>query len=228
MNVSNEEVNKFSQLSSKWWDLQGELSTLHDINPTRIAFIEQFLTLKDKNVLDLGCGGGILTEGLAKKGAIMTGLDASFELIEVAKAHAITQSLSITYHHGLVEAFESPLFDVIVCMEMLEHVPDPHAILSACKRLLKPDGLLFLSTLNRTPTAFFKAIVLGEYVLDLLPRETHSYESFIKPSELRDMLESMDFSVMDIQGLSYQPFLKTATLTDDVSVNYLMVAKRGS
>lgn len=221
------EVAKFAQYASQWWDLNGPLKTLHDINPTRLEFITQFSSLRDKTVLDIGCGGGILCEGMASLGAKVTGLDVEADAIITARAHAQESQLSIQYvcqpiEHYLVD--EPGSFDVITCMEMLEHVSDPHVVIQHAARLLKPGGLLFLSTINRTVKAYASAIVAAEYILNLLPRQTHDYEKFIKPSELSAMLRAEGLEPQSIMGMDYNPFTRIASLQSSVAVNYLLVA----
>jgi len=220
--IDTQEVNKFAQHAKQWWDMQGQLKTLHDINPTRVDFIMQHINLASLNVLDVGCGGGILCEAMAKYGAKVTGIDAECEAIEVAKAHAQKKQLSIDYYCTPVEAYERTGFDVITCMELLEHVQKPELVLQHCQRLLKPNGFLFVSTINRTLKAYASAIIAAEYVLKLLPRQTHDYNKFIKPSELLAMARSFDLKLVDMKGMNYNPILGTASLSSDVKVNYLL------
>lgn len=221
--IDNQEVNKFSQHAKFWWDTKGPLKTLHDINNTRLDFIAQYLQYANTSILDVGCGGGVLSEGMAKKGAQVTGIDASDEAIEVAKVHAAEQGLAIQYEHTPIEDYEESVFDAITCMEMLEHVYHPELVIEHCKRLLKPGGLLFLSTISRTVRAYASAILAAEYILGILPKQTHDYDKFIKPSELAYMARAVGLNVVDIQGLNYNPLTRTASLGTDVSVNYLMV-----
>jgi 2-polyprenyl-6-hydroxyphenyl methylase/3-demethylubiquinone-9 3-methyltransferase len=219
--IDSQEVTKFDQHAKYWWDLKGPLKTLHDINSTRLDFITQYLSLKKAKILDVGCGGGILTEGLAECGALVTGIDASNEAIQVAKEHALSKGLTIEYEHLPIEDFDHPGFDAITCMEMLEHVQNPEVVIEHCKRLLKPEGYLFLSTISRTVKAYTSAILAAEYVLGLLPKQTHEYSKFIKPSELAHMARAVGLNVIDLKGLSYNPITRTAALSNDVSVNYL-------
>lgn len=226
-NQFDDEVAHFSALANTWWDPNGDLKTLHDINPSRLSFIDSYVSLEGLSVLDLGCGGGILTEALAKKGATTTGLDASLDLINVAKKHAAESHLEIAYDACLVESYEHEPFDVIVCMEMLEHVPSPLSILKNAARLLKDDGWLFLSTINRSWKAYLSLIIGAEYILGILPKQTHDYSKFIKPSELMRDAQNASLEVKAIRGLFYEPFTRTSRLTDDVSVNYLLALRKG-
>jgi 2-polyprenyl-6-hydroxyphenyl methylase/3-demethylubiquinone-9 3-methyltransferase len=220
--IDEQEVHKFSQHANNWWDTQGPLRTLHDINDTRVAFIAQHINLKGTNVLDVGCGGGVLCEAMAKVGANVTGIDAADEAIQIAKEHARENQLTIDYHCTPIEEFESKKFHVVTCMEMLEHVQNPELVLKHCKRLLKPKGILFLSTISRTLKAYASAIIAAEYVLNILPKQTHDYHKFIKPSELMAMARSFNLNLIDIKGLNYNPILRTTSLSTDVSVNYLL------
>lgn len=228
------EVAKFSQHANQWWDVNGPLKTLHDINPVRLSFIQKHIDLSGKYVLDIGCGGGILCEGMAKAGAFVTGLDVEIEAIETAKNHAKQQELVIQYVCQPVEQYLTdiedarPLFDVVTCMEMLEHVADPRQVLHHASRLLKPGGLLFLSTINRTLTAYVKAILAAEYIFNILPRQTHDYRKFLKPSELSAMVRAEGFDFESVLGLDYNPFTRIASLQRDVSINYLMLCRKGS
>lgn len=231
MNVKNRtiderEVNKFAALSAKWWDSEGPLKTLHDINPARLNFVAQHLAVKGLSILDVGCGGGILSEGLAQMGALVTGIDAEAQAIQTASEHASNAQLSIGYECTAIEDFDAPGFDAVVCMELLEHVQHPDLVLQHCKRLLKPEGLLFVSTINRGIKAYASAIIAAEYLLGLLPRQTHDFAKFIKPSELAAMARSLDLELVDMQGLEYNPFSRQAWLSADVSTNYLMVFRR--
>lgn len=220
--VDEQEVNKFAQHAAQWWDKQGPLKTLHDINDARLEFINSQNPLSGRTVLDVGCGGGILCEAMAKRGAEVTGIDAEGSAIQVAREHALTSHLQIDYVNSPIEEYKHSGFDIITCMEMLEHVQNPELVLEHCRRLLKPGGFLFLSTISRTMKAYAGAIVLAEYVLNLLPRQTHDYDKFIKPSELVAMARAYDFNLVDMSGLQYNPLLRTASLNKDVSVNYLL------
>ncbi len=224
--VDSSEVAKFAQHATEWWNIDGPLKTLHDINPTRIAFIEQYINLNNQTVLDIGCGGGILCEGMAGHGAIVTGLDVEQDAIACAKTHALTQHLAIDYVCQPVETFEHPLFDHITCMEMLEHVQEPALVIQHAARLLKEGGYLFLSTLNRTLKAYVSAIVAAEYVLKLLPRQTHDFDKFLKPSELATMIRSQGLDLVGVKGLTYHPLTRSAVLSDSVDINYLLVCQK--
>lgn len=223
--IDNQEVEKFDQHAKYWWDLNGPLKTLHDINDTRLEFISQYCTIDNASILDVGCGGGVLSEGMAKLGGRVTGIDAAGEAITIAKEHAKQNDLTIQYECLPIEDYEHEGFDVITCMEMLEHVQNPDVVLSHCKRLLKPGGFLFLSTISRTVKAYASAIVAAEYLLKILPKQTHEYSKFLKPSELTHMTRALDLEFIDLKGLTYNPITRIASLSDDVSVNYLMVLK---
>ncbi|HBB53422.1 MAG TPA: bifunctional 3-demethylubiquinol 3-O-methyltransferase/2-polyprenyl-6-hydroxyphenol methylase [Legionellales bacterium] len=217
--------NPFHDLANTWWDENGPFKTLHDINPCRVAFMQEYVDFNDKSVLDLGCGGGILTEALAKLGAQLTGIDIEPDLIEVAKNHAQENHLKIDYHAMPVQAYQDKKFDVIVCMEMLEHVDSPDSIIQECKRLLKPNGILFLSTINRTLKAYFELILMGEYVLKLLPRQTHDYQKFIQPGEVEQYLRAHQLQLKYLKGMGYNPLTSKAYLKQAVDVNYLLMAQ---
>ncbi len=223
-NCDQSEVEKFNRIASTWWALQGPFKALHALNPCRLAFIQSHATLIHKHVLDIGCGGGILAEGLAKAGAQVTGIDMAEAALQIAKTHAQHHALTIDYQHSTAEAFASQhaeKYDVITCMELLEHVPDPASLLQACYALLKPSGQLFISTLNRTPKAFLFAIVGAEYLLNLIPRGTHRYSQFIRPSELEACARQQGFTLAALRGVHYNPLTAQAALQTDVSVNYL-------
>jgi 2-polyprenyl-6-hydroxyphenyl methylase/3-demethylubiquinone-9 3-methyltransferase len=228
MSVDVDEIARFDEQAHSWWDLQGPARALHDLNPERLAFIREHATLAGAEVLDLGCGGGILAESLARAGAKVTAIDLASEQIEVARLHALESALQIDYQllpaHDLAVARPAS-YDLIACMEMLEHVPDPEAILADCRRLLKPGGKLFLSTLNRHPKSFALAIVGAEYLLRLLPKGTHRYSMFLRPSELARGLRAQGFDLKTLQGLQYNPFSRRAWRNEDVSVNFLAYAE---
>lgn len=225
-NVDQAEIEKFSQLASRWWDTESEFKTLHDINPLRIDYIEQQCEgLKGKKVLDVGCGGGILAEAMAAKGAKVTGIDMAQQSLEVAKLHLLESGLQVDYQKITAEQFaqeRTQVFDIITCLEMLEHVPDPASVIHAAAQLLKPEGTLILSTLNRNAKSFMLAIVGAEYVLKMLPRGTHEYQKFLKPSELAQAVRQNALEVTDITGMSYNPLTRTYSLGRDIDVNYLM------
>lgn len=231
MNVDAAEIAKFDDQAARWWDRDGPSRALHDLNPERLAFVTERLALAGKRVLDLGCGGGILSEALAKAGADVVGIDLSPEQIQVAQLHSLESGLKIDYRHLGSQALaerEPGSFDLIVCMELLEHVPDPAAILADCQALLKPEGDLFLSTIHRGLKSFLFAIVGAEEVLKLLPRGTHRYAQFIKPHELARGLRQAGFDLQALAGLHYDPIRRRAWRNQDVSVNYLMHARRSS
>ena len=228
-NFDQAELDKFGALANRWWDPEGPQKALHALNPVRLAYVKQRVKLRDAVVLDVGCGGGLLSEALAKEGAKVTALDLAPELIKVAKLHRLESGVSVDYRLQSVEALaaEQPgSFDAITCMEMLEHVPDPSAIIAACASLLKPGGQLFLSTLNRTPAAFALAIVGAEYVARLLPKGTHQYQDFIKPAELAAWLRAADLQLQDVSGLAYEPWRNGARLISRTDVNYLASASK--
>ncbi|HWR95827.1 MAG TPA: bifunctional 2-polyprenyl-6-hydroxyphenol methylase/3-demethylubiquinol 3-O-methyltransferase UbiG [Arenimonas sp.] len=228
-NVHPHEIEKFGALASRWWDPNGPQRPLHELNPVRLDYVARWQPLAGAKVLDVGCGGGLLTEAMALRQAQATGIDLSTQLIDVARLHLLESGVKAEYRVIAVEDLanlEPGQFDAITCMEMLEHVPDPHAILKACHTLLKPGGRLLLSTLNRTPAAFALAIVGAEYAARLLPKGTHDYRSFIKPSELAASLRSLGFSLLDISGLRYNPLSRKAAITANATVNYLMCAEK--
>lgn len=231
-NIDPQEVQKFEDMAANWWDPNGPCKPLHDLNPLRLQFILSHCELANKKILDVGCGGGILTEALSKQAHTQVwGLDQSQQALAVAQAHAQAQNLSPapTYIFETVEHFATlhpQGFEVITCMEMLEHVPDPLSVLSACADLLTPGGDLFCSTLNRTPTAFIQAILGAEYLLKLLPRGTHEYGRFIKPSELASWCRPLGLQLQHLQGLSYRVADKTFYLSDTLKVNYLIHFKK--
>ena len=227
MNVDQNELDKFANISSRWWDPDGEFKALHQINPIRMAFTQEFAELKGKKVLDVGCGGGLLSEALAQCGAKVTGLDVEEKSLEVAKLHLLESKLKVNYHLGEVEKLATEKkhigkYDVITCMEMLEHVFAPESIIKACATLLKPGGYLVVSTINRNPLAFLGAIVAGEYILRLLPKGTHHYEKFIKPSELIAMGRANDLAIVGSAGIAYNPLTKQYSRNDALSINYML------
>lgn len=228
-NVDTAEIDKFSQLASRWWDTESEFKVLHAINPLRTDYIEKHCAgLKGKKALDIGCGGGILSEAMALKGADVTGIDMAQQSLEVARMHLLESGAKVDYQLITAEKFadDNPAqFDVIACLEMLEHVPDPSSIIEAAARLLKPDGTLILSTLNRNAKSFLFAIVGAEYVMNILPRGTHEYQRFLKPSELAQFARAVGLDVFDITGMSYNPWSKQYRLGRDMDVNYLMALR---
>lgn len=228
-NFDQAELDKFGALANRWWDPQGPQKALHALNPVRLDYVKQRIALRGASVLDVGCGAGLLSEALAREGASVTATDLAPELIKVAKLHKLESQISVDYRLQSVEslAAEQPgSFDAITCMEMLEHVPDPAAIIAACATLLKPGGQLFLSTLNRTPAAFALAIVGAEYVARLLPKGTHHYQDFIKPSELAAWLRDAELQLEDVSGLAYEPWRNAARIIGRTDVNYLACAMK--
>lgn len=228
-NVDEEELAKFEALAYRWWDKESEFKPLHDINPLRLNYIDEHAGLRGKKVLDIGCGGGILSESMAQKGAVVKGIDLGEAPLSVAKIHAKEQQVDIEYQAISTEeiaAQEPQSYDVVTCMEMLEHVPDPSAIIKACSDLVKPNGHVFFSTINRNPKSFLFAIVGAEYILNLLPKGTHQYEKLIRPSELDQWIRQANLHTNDIIGMSYNPILKSYKLSSDTSVNYIVHAHK--
>jgi 2-polyprenyl-6-hydroxyphenyl methylase/3-demethylubiquinone-9 3-methyltransferase len=230
LNADPAELRKFESIASRWWDPTSEFRPLHEINPLRLDYVDERASLQGKTVLDVGCGGGILAESMAARGAKVTGIDLGGANIEVARLHLLESGLEVDYREVAVEqlADESPAsFDVVTCMEMLEHVPDPASVIAACGRLVKPGGLVFLSTINRNPKAYLYAVVGAEYVLGMLPKGTHDYAKFIRPSELGTWLRTAGLDLEDMTGLTYNPLTGVYALeADDVSVNYMACARR--
>jgi 2-polyprenyl-6-hydroxyphenyl methylase/3-demethylubiquinone-9 3-methyltransferase len=228
-NADQQELDKFSELAHKWWDPNSEFKPLHDINPLRLNYIDQHAGLAGKTVLDVGCGGGILAESMVQRGAQVTGIDLGEKALKVAKLHLLESGVQVDYRFVAVEelAKEQPAhYDIVTCMEMLEHVPEPASIVRACAELVKPGGDLFFTTLNRNVKAYLFAIVGAEYLLKLLPQGTHDYERFLKPSELSGFCRSAGLTVEGIVGMSYNPFSKAYSLGTDTSVNYLIHCRR--
>lgn len=236
-NVSATELNHFAGLSARWWDTEGPSRPLMALNPVRLAFIEHMLQAQNRSfqslrALDVGCGGGLLSEAMAQAGADVVGVDLSPELLEVAKLHALGSGLTgIDYQLQSAEDMaraHADTFDLVTCMEMLEHVPDPESVLDACVKLLKPGGLLVLSTLNRTPSAFVLGIVAAEYVFNLVPKGTHSYAQFLKPAEIARVLRARGIEITAMKGMQYAPLSNTARLSSDASINYILAARKPS
>jgi 2-polyprenyl-6-hydroxyphenyl methylase/3-demethylubiquinone-9 3-methyltransferase len=224
------EIEKFSLLAHKWWDPNSEFKPLHEINPLRLGYIDNLAQLSGKTVLDVGCGGGILTESMAGLGAKLTGIDLADKSLQVAKLHLLESGKKVEYRKIAVEELadaQPASFDVVTCMEMLEHVPDPAGVVAACAKLVKPDGHVFFSTLNRNPKSYLFAIIGAEYVLNMLPRGTHDYAKFIKPSELAQWCRDAGLNVSDVTGMSYNPLDKSYSLGRDTSVNYMVACQRG-
>jgi 2-polyprenyl-6-hydroxyphenyl methylase/3-demethylubiquinone-9 3-methyltransferase len=227
INIDQQELDKFAKLATRWWDPEGDLKTLHQINPLRLGYIQDKVDLKGKKVIDIGCGGGILSESMAKAGAMVTGIDMNKSVIDTAKLHLHESELEIEYLKISAEeiaAEREQQYDVVTCLEMLEHVPDPAAIIKACSQLVKPGGHVFFSTINRTTKSYLFAIIGAEYILKLLPKNTHDYSKFLRPSELGAWLRENNLNGKDIRGISYNPFSEIFKLTGDVSVNYLLHA----
>lgn len=229
-NVKISEIEHFNSQAAFWWDENGPFKTLHHINPVRTDYVKQFIDLNGKKVLDVGCGGGVFSESMASNGANVTAIDLAEESLEIAKLHLYESSHKIDYQKISVEDFSNDnenTFDVIVCMEMLEHVPDPQSIVDACAKLLKPGGWLFLSTINRSAKAMMLGIFVAEHVMGLVPKGTHHYDQFIKPSELAIGIEKSGLIVKDICGMKYNPVSTKAWLEQhDVSINYLVAAQK--
>ena len=229
MNVDQTELEKFAALAHRWWDPNSEFRPLHEINPLRLEWIDRKVGLAGKKVLDVGCGGGILAEAMAARGAQVTGIDLGEKALKVAKLHLLESGRQVDYRHISAEdlAEEMPgSFDVVTCMEMLEHVPDPGSTVQACAKLVKPGGEVFFSTINRNPKSYLFAIIGAEYILRLLPRGTHDYAKFIKPSELARLCRQVGLRVVEVIGMTYNPFTKVYALGDDTDVNYLLHAHR--
>jgi 2-polyprenyl-6-hydroxyphenyl methylase/3-demethylubiquinone-9 3-methyltransferase len=229
-NVDPAELAKFSELAHRWWDVNSEFRPLHQINPLRLDWIQTLASLKDKQVLDVGCGGGILSDAMARAGAHVTGIDLATKSLKVAQLHALeTQTPNVSYREVSAEAFaaEKPAsFDVVTCMEMLEHVPDPASVVKACATLVKPGGWVFFSTLNRNPQSFLFAIVGAEYVLNLLPKGTHEYAKFIRPSELAGFCREAGLQTQASRGLQYNPLTRRYWLDGNTRVNYMLATQR--
>ena len=228
-NVDQAEIQKFEALAHRWWDPEGDFKPLHDINPVRLDFIAERTNLPEANAVDVGCGGGILAESMAQRGARVTGMDMAGSPLSVARLHAMEAGVQVEYLESTAEALAEARpgqYQVVTCLEMLEHVPDINSTIAACARLATPGGELFFSTINRNPKAWALAIVGAEYVLGLLPRGTHEYAKFIKPSELCQAIRAAGLEVQDISGMVYNPFTRNAGLGSDMDVNYLLHARK--
>jgi 2-polyprenyl-6-hydroxyphenyl methylase / 3-demethylubiquinone-9 3-methyltransferase len=224
-NADAAELNKFSELAHKWWDKTSEFKPLHDINPLRLNYINGLVSLEGKRVLDVGCGGGILSESMAAKGANVVGIDLGEKALKVAQLHSLETGVLVDYRLVAVEALaeeEAGTYDLVTCLEMLEHVPNPASIVHACAKLVKPEGHVFFSTINRNPKAYAFAVLGAEYILNMLPKGTHDYAKFIKPSELAAWVRQAGLSLENQTGMSYNPITQHYWLGNDVSVNYLM------
>lgn len=228
-NVHAHEIHKFGSKAERWWDVQGEFKTLHDINPLRLEFIRRYAQIEGKRIVDVGCGGGILTEALARQGADALGIDLSADLVDIADLHGLETGVSAHYQHISAEALaeqQPASFDHVTCMEMLEHVPDPGSIIAACAKLVKPGGMVFFSTLNRQPKAYVFAILAAEHLLQMLPKGTHDFKTFIKPSELSQTARSVGLALQGMIGIEYNPISKRFRLGKDIKVNYLAAYRR--
>ena len=229
MNIDQQEVQKFSELAEKWWDKSGDFKPLHIINPLRANYIASKIDLSNKKVLDVGCGGGILSEALHDEGAVVTGIDAAGPGIKIAKLHAEKNTKSITYIESTAEDLiqnSQDRYDVVACLEVLEHVPDPKLLVKTCIDLLRPGGKLFLSTINKNPRSWITAIVGAEYIFNILPKGTHEFDKFIKPSDLASFIRSGDAQLIESKGMFYNPITHKANLNNDLGVNYMMYATK--
>lgn len=223
-NVDADEIEKFERLASRWWDPNSEFKPLHDINPLRLDYIDRLAPLKDRRIIDIGCGGGLLTEAMALRGANVIGIDMGKAPLTIARLHQHESGLDIDYRQTTAEqmaAEQGGSFDSVTCLEMLEHVPDPAGVIAACAQLIKDDGFIFLSTINRNPKAYLFAVIGAEYLLRLLPKGTHDYTKFIRPSEMERWARAAGLQLVDLSGMSYNPLTQEYKLGNDVSVNYL-------
>ncbi|MEH6460795.1 bifunctional 2-polyprenyl-6-hydroxyphenol methylase/3-demethylubiquinol 3-O-methyltransferase UbiG [Chitinimonas sp. JJ19] len=230
-NADDAELAKFADLAHKWWDMESEFKPLHEINPLRLGFIDGHAGLDGKTVLDVGCGGGILAEAMARRGATVTGLDLAEKSLKVARLHGLESGIKVDYRCLPVEQLAESMpaaFDVVTCMEMLEHVPEPSSVVAAVSRLVKPGGWVFFSTISRNPKAYLQAVVGAEYVLGLLPRGTHDYAKFLKPSELARMARNNSLDLVELKGMGYDLIAKSYHLNDDASVNYLLACRKAA
>ncbi len=230
MNADPAELDKFDKLAHRWWDPQGEFRPLHEINPLRLEWIDRHAELAGKDVLDVGCGGGILAEAMARRGARVTGIDLSDKALRVAELHLLESKLNISYEKAMAEDYAAAhpgAFDVVTCMELLEHVPQPEGMVAACAQLVRPGGQVFFSTINRNPKAYLFAVIGAEYVLQLLPKGTHDYQRFIKPSELSRWSRAAALRPDELMGMTYNPLTRRYRLGADCDVNYLLRCSRG-
>ena len=229
MHFDAHEVNKFNDLAHQWWNLDGEFKTLHHINPVRLKFVTDKIDLDNKSVIDIGCGGGIFAESMASKRANVTAIDLAPQSIEIAKLHLFESGLNIDYECVDIESYaktHTEHFDVLTCMEMLEHVPNPEIIIKNCNTLLKPGGIAFFSTINRNLKSYALGVVAAEYILNLIPKGTHEYKKFIKPSELRNLVTKNGFEVFAIKGMEYNPITQSTRLSDNVDINYMIACRK--
>lgn len=229
-NVDQNEIAKFEALASRWWDPTSEFKPLHDINPLRLNFIDERVSLAGKRVLDVGCGGGLLSEGMALRGAHVTGIDMGEAPLQVAKLHGLESGVKVDYRQTTIEDLakdpeHAGQYDAVTCLEMLEHVPNPASVINSCAAMLRPGGHLFVSTINRNPKSFLFAIVGAEYIMNMLPKGTHEWNKFIRPSEMSDYLRQAGLDIRELTGMTYNPITKSYKLGRDVDVNYLMHAK---
>ena len=230
-NVDPQEIAKFEELASRWWDPESEFKPLHDINPLRLDYIDNCAGLTEKKVLDVGCGGGILSESMALRGAQVTGIDMGDTPLSVARLHLHESGADVDYRQITAEDMakeQAGSFDIVTCMEMLEHVPDPSSIVQACSQLVKPGGHVFFSTLNRNPKSYLLAVIGAEYLLNILPKGTHDYQKFIRPSELEAWSRKAGLPFNEIVGMTYNPFTRTYRISQDADVNYIVHAQRNS
>lgn len=230
-NVDRSEIAKFEALASRWWDPSSEFRPLHDINPLRLNYIDERAPLAERKVLDVGCGGGLLSEGMARRGARVTGIDMGEAPLAVARLHGLETGVDVDYRQTTIESLAADTdqlarYDIITCLEMLEHVPQPASVIQACARLLKPGGQLFVSTINRNPKSYLFAIIGAEYVLRLLPKGTHEWKKFIRPSEMTGFLRQAGLQTHDLTGMTYNPVTRVYKLGRDVDVNYIMHASK--
>ncbi|TMS59899.1 bifunctional 2-polyprenyl-6-hydroxyphenol methylase/3-demethylubiquinol 3-O-methyltransferase UbiG [Imbroritus primus] len=228
-NADPREIDKFSELAHRWWDPASEFKPLHDLNPLRLGWIDGIAHLSDKTVLDVGCGGGILSESMARRGARVKGIDLSRKALQVADLHSLESGITVDYEEIAVEALaarEPAAFDVVTCMEMLEHVPEPASVVNACAQLVRPGGYVFFSTLNRTPKAYLLAVLGAEYILRMLPRGTHDYEKFIPPAQLAHAIRHAGLEIVEIRGMTYNPLTQIYKLSRDTDVNYMVACRR--
>jgi 2-polyprenyl-6-hydroxyphenyl methylase/3-demethylubiquinone-9 3-methyltransferase len=229
MHFDAQEVNKFNDLAHQWWNIDGEFKTLHHINPVRLKFVTDTINLNNKSVIDVGCGGGIFAESMASIGAHVSGIDLAPQSIETAKLHLYESNLKIDYECIDIETYAKShheQFDVVTCMEMLEHVPNPEIIIENCNHLLKPGGLAFFSTINRNPKSYALGVIAAEYIMNIIPRGTHEYKKFIKPSELSHLLSKHGFEIFVIKGMEYNPLTEVVKISNNVDINYMVACRK--